>query len=275
MDWQQNKIIETKYHTALQIVCKVILDSIKNATTVSEINLKLQYISDSTIFQSLADTTALKFITNANILDEKTWRSAARANSKSRLIYEQLQKDLTYSNVGKVVSNQIFENSRLIRSLPSDLSRQVSKFIATNAYSGLRASEIASVLQQKVWQYSRARASVIARTEASKAMTALTEARSRDVGVKWYIWKTANDGNRVRKSHQHMQGVLVNFDEPPSPEQLVHEKNVGYYNAGNIYNCRCFPRPLITLDNVTFPCKVYHNGTIKTMSKAQFQKIMG
>ena len=274
MDWQQNKIIETKYHTTLQIVCKVILDSIKNATTVSEINLKLQYISDSAIFQSLADTTALKFITNANIIDEKTWRSATRANSKSRLIYEQLQKDLTYSNVGKVVSNQIFENSRLIRSLPSDLARQISKFVATNAYSGLRASEIASVLQQKVWQYSRARASVIARTEASKAMTALTEARSRDVGVKWYIWKTANDGNRVRHSHQHMQGVLVNFDEPPSPEQLVHEKNVGYYNAGNIYNCRCFPSPLITLDKVQFPCKVYHNGAITKMTKAQFQKIM-
>jgi SPP1 gp7 family putative phage head morphogenesis protein len=273
MDWQQNKKLELKYRTSLQKICKMITNAVRGLQTVEDINRVLQNIYHSKVYQNLAYSIAKRFVTNANIIDAKTWREAARANSKSKVIYEALKKTLN-TNIGITIDQKILENASLIKTLPSDLSKEITKFTATKTYAGLRASEIAEILEGKMFQYTHARANTIARTESSKAMTALTEARSRDVGVNWYVWKTANDGKRVRESHRNMQGVLVRFDDPPSPEALVNERNVGHYNAGNIYNCRCFPRPLISLDNVKWPCRVYYRGAIQTMTKKQFESIM-
>ncbi|MBZ9633063.1 phage minor head protein [Clostridium sp. FP1] len=272
MDWQQNKQIELKYRRSLQRVNKKIMDAIKGLQTVEQINSALHKVYNSGMFQILANSIANRFVTSANIIDAKTWRDAARAGSKSKKIYEALQKTLN-TNIGRTVDRQILKNANLIKTLPLTLSKELTKFISTKTYEGIRASEIAETLEGKIFQYTHARANTIARTESSKAMTALTEARSKDVGVNWYVWKSASD-QRVRNAHKHMQGVLVRFDDPPSPEALVGEKDVGNYNAGNIYNCRCFPRPLISLENVKWPCKVYYNSTITSMSKLQFQKIM-
>lgn len=272
MDWEPSKQIELKYRTSLNKVNKLILDAIKNAQNLGDITLALKKLYKSKSFQDLANMIANRFVTNANIIDSKTWREASRANGKSKQIYEDLQKTLK-GHIGKTIDQKILENANLIKTLPLELSKQITNFVGTQAYAGVRASETAKVLEGKIFQYTHARANTIARTETSKAMTALTTARSKDVGVNWYVWKSASD-QRVRKSHKNMQGVLVRFDKPPSPEELAHEHNVGHYNAGEIYNCRCFCRPLIVLENVSWPCRVYFNGKIQSMSKLQFKSIM-
>lgn len=88
--------------------------------------------------------------------------------------------------------------------------------------------------------------------------------------MRWYVWRTALDGDRVRKSHRLMEGVLVNWKDPPSPEQLACEKNVGYYHAGNIWNCRCYASPIIDVDDIPRNVKVYHNGIVEKMCKDRF-----
>jgi uncharacterized protein with gpF-like domain len=78
----------------------------------------------------------------------------------------------------------------------------------------------------------------------------------------------------VRNSHEILEGVLVNFNNPPSPEKLAGEKrDYGVYNAGEIFNCRCYPEPVIDFNDITFPTKVYFNGKITRMRKADFLKI--
>lgn len=220
----------------------------------------------------MADTLSLRFVTMANTTDARTWREAAKGGGVNPQIYELLKRNLN-GRLGAAVNQKVLENARYIKTIPLTVAEQVTDFTKTQAYQGIRASEIAKALQDKVSQYSKAKASTIARTEASKAMTALTEARARDVGVNWYQWRTADDA-RVRNSHEHMEGVLINWDNPPSPELLAGQRSVGTYNAGNIYNCRCYPSPLVTLNRVTWPAKVYYQGKIQTMSKEQFQKIM-
>ena len=71
----------------------------------------------------------------------------------------------------------------------------------------MRASDIAKIIQDKTKQHSRASARLIARTEVSKTTTALTKARCNNLDIHWYVWRTAEDGNRVRKSHRIMNGV--------------------------------------------------------------------
>lgn len=215
---------------------------------------------------------ARKFVTLANSTDAKTWRDAARGGSINPKFIKTMTNNL-YSNVGVMVDMKVLENAHYIKSLPLNVAEYLTQYVKTQAYKSIRASEISKTLQDKVNGYSKARADLIARTESSKAMTALTEARAKDFGVNWYQWRTADDGKRVRNSHRHMEGVLCRWDDPPSPEALVGEKDVGKYNAGNIYNCRCYPSPLVTLSRVKWPAKVYYQGSIQVMTREQFEKI--
>lgn len=207
-----------------------------------------------------------------NTIDAKTWREAARGGSINPKFIKALKNNL-YSNVGVVVEMKTMENAHYIKTLPLNVAEHITNYVKTETYKSIRPEDIAFNLRSKVAGYSRARANTIARTESSKAMTALTEARAKDVGVNWYQWRTADDA-RVRNSHKHMEAVIVKWDDPPSPEMLAGQKSVGKYNAGNIYNCRCYPSPLVTLNRVRWPAKVYYQGSIQTMTREQFEKIM-
>jgi uncharacterized protein with gpF-like domain len=70
-----------------------------------------------------------------------------------------------------------------------------------------------------------------------------------------------------------MDKVLVRWSDPPSPEALDGEKSYGKYHAGEIFNCRCFPEPVIDFDDVTWPHKVYSGGQIQMMTLAQFKQL--
>lgn len=247
-------------------------DSVAGLKSLEEINNALYALYRSEAFQELAELVAKRFVTMGNTIDAKTWREAAKGGSINPKFLKTLKFNL-YSNVGVMVDMKTLENAHYIKTLPLNVAEHVTNFIKTETYKGLRSSEIAKELQKKVSNYGKARAELIARTESSKAMTALTEARAKDLGVNWYQWRTADDA-RVRNSHKHMEGVLVRWNDPPSPEQLAGLKSVGHYNAGNIYNCRCYPSPLVTLNRVHWPAKVYYQGSIQIMTREQFEKIM-
>lgn len=268
--WEASRVLEGIYEKALNKVVREYLKQIKGLTNLNDMLQALQQVGSSVEFHRLANLMATRFVTHAEIHNARNWREAAKQASNGRKIYESLRGVMNNTHVGIVAKNQILENATLIKTLPLDVSREVTKFVATEAFRGMRSEDIGKLLYDKIGQYSGARVQLIARTETSKAMTALTEARSRDLGINWYVWKTANDGMRVREAHRNMHGVLCRFDEPPAPEVLVGEKSEGHYNAGNIYNCRCLPRPLIDIDNVSWPCRVHIGGSILTMSKKQF-----
>ena len=73
-----------------------------------------------------------------------------------------------------------------------------------------------------------------------------------------------------------MDDVIVPWNSPPSPELLTNlppAKGNAYYHAGEIYNCRCYPEPLLEVSDVRWPHKVYYLGKIQTMTRQQFEKI--
>jgi SPP1 gp7 family putative phage head morphogenesis protein len=114
----------------------------------------------------------------------------------------------------------------------------------------------------------------IARTEVAKADTAITRVRAESIGLNWYEWQTSQDA-RVRVSHRKMNQVLIDWNDPPSPEQLVKEPSEGHYHAGNIYNCRCVALPVLSLNSLNWPRRVYHSGSLRLVSKNQFLQISG
>lgn len=222
-------------------------------------------------FQQYAEATAMKMVTHLFTDSGRTWRQAAKVNSKGRLIYNTLMEEMQ-GPLGFAMREAVQRNAQYIQSVPADIARQMTEHTMAKSMAGLRPEQIAQDLKNLYPHISDVKANLIARTETAKAATALTKARCDGLGIRWYEWRTSEDA-RVRTSHRHMDHVLVAWNDPPSPEELVHEKDVGRYPPGGIWNCRCFASPILGLDEVSWPHEVYFGGSIQRMTRKQFERI--
>lgn len=273
-DWKTTRLLQDSF---LDTLSK--LTDLFHYIAFSAGDDKEKYINDMRNFQnsepfnSFVYSAVRRMVTPIAVQNMRTWRMAAKKATKNPGLYRMLMSEIN-NGLKNDINIQIEENANLIKTLPTDVAKKVTKDISDMALKGMRASEIAKVIREQTDKHSRASAKLIARTEVSKTTTALTKARCDNLDLHWYVWRTAEDGDRVRKSHRIMEGVLVNWNEPPSPEALAGEKSVGNYHAGNIWNCRCYPEPLIEIDDISWPHKVYTNGKIQTMGKMQFEQMM-
>ena len=48
----------------------------------------------------------------------------------------------------------------------------------------------------------------------------------------------------------------------------------GNYGPGEIYNCRCYPEPLLRFDQTSWPAKVYYKGRVQHMTLAAFKRYL-
>lgn len=270
--WEPKRRIEEQYRKSLKQITDLIQKSVEGLTDPSEIIAKLKTLINNPALSSYADATALKMVTHLFTDAGRTWRAAASYNSKGRTIYEALKKELQ-GPINGSFHFQVKRNADIIKTMPSSTANRLTKYIADESLKGRRASDIAEDIRARFPVSTEANINLIARTEVSKTSTALTRARSEDIGLEFYQWESSQD-SRVRNSHEHMQGVIIAWKEPPSPEKLIGEKSVGNYHAGEVFNCRCFPMPIISIDDIKFPCKVYRNGRIQVMTRKKFLDIM-
>lgn len=272
--WRRLRSVEYEFRNSLLKICKLF-----NKIATSTQQDQQAYINAMNNFQNSDEynrfigSAVKRMVTGLYQSNSNTWREAARKATKGKMLYGALMEELKKGD-SRIMQDQIVENINLIKTLPNDVATKVVKDITEATIKGKRASEIEKIIMVQTDKHSRASARLIARTEVSKTTTALTKQRSEQLDLHWYVWRTALDGDRVRKSHRNMEDVLVNWNNPPSPEALVGEKDVGKYHAGNIWNCRCYPEPLLDVEDVKWPHKVYYNGSIQKMSKNQFEQLM-
>ncbi|HEY3987952.1 MAG TPA: phage minor head protein [Acidobacteriaceae bacterium] len=219
-----------------------------------------------------ANRIASSMVTAVRVRNAQGWRAAANESTKSRLIHRLLMQELN-GPVGYEVTRLVRENASRIRTLPLDIAEKTNAFIASQQRRGMRSETITKELQERLPEMQAASVRLLARTETAKSETAVTQARAQSIGVHWYQWATSEDG-RVRLSHRKMDGVICRFGDDPNPEALAGEKStLGHYAPGGCPNCRCLALPLVSLDEVSWPARVYHNGSITRMTRKQFERI--
>lgn len=273
-EWKKTRRIEEEYRNTLYKLCHLFKKiSVQSGGNIDIYNQMMKSFQGSESYRKFTYSAIKRMVGSVNDQSYKTWRQAAKKSSLNPFLYKLLKQELKTST-GSIINNLVIQNALLISTLPVDVAIKTSEDIAKLAFEGKRSSEIAKYISQYTDQHSKASARLIARTEVSKTQTALTQARSEQMGARWYVWRTALDGDRVRESHRKMEDVLVNWNNPPSPELLVGEKSVGRYHAGNIWNCRCYPEPLIDIDDVKWPHKVYLNDKIEMVGKREFEQMM-
>lgn len=256
MYWGANKRAEQDYFAHLwQLFKKFNFDPVR-------------IIQKQEFFDLWAEQAAERMIVGQLASSARTWRGAARENMRGAQIYKALRSsDLVNTRVNELVA----ENAKLIKSLPKELAARVAVAITEKAQQGERASTMQ--IPGLFARAARWRIRLITRTETSKATTALTQARAEELDLDWYVWRTSKDA-RVRVSHRKMDGVLFRWSDPPAPESLVGQRStLGHYHAGNAPNDRCYPEPILNLGQVSWPHRVYWNGTIHQTSLMQFKNL--
>lgn len=263
--------IEKRYAAAINTILKGLYRRLSGARSPFQMLEVIRGFARSPTMNKAAREAAQAMVTNLLKDGARGWRQAARRGSKGKMIHQALK--------GEIKGNEAFyaiisQNAKLIQTVPETMAERLSAKMAKGQIAGKRPEELMKDIQREFPHLSAVQARRIARTETSKASTAITRVRSESAGLSWYVWCTSDD-SRVRDSHAKMDGVIVSWKDPPSPEELVREPSYGHYHAGEIFNCRCYAAPLISTDDVTWPHKVYYMGRIQSLTLAQFKRITG
>ncbi len=230
--WQASQTAEKAYERNLRSVAGQVKTLLATAPpTLGDLEgaekLLRQYAD---LVTPWAKQSAANMVASVNRKNVQAWSSVAnRAGVDMRRL-------LNGSRIGEAVQTRIAENMRLIRSVVIGAADEVASLVKESMVTGTRAEDLAGSIAH-IGEVSDARARVIARTEVSKASTALTLARAETVGSRGYIWRTAKDGD-TRSSHRAMEGVFVPWDKPPTLDGMTG-------HAGEFPNCRCYPEPVV------------------------------
>lgn len=164
--------------------------------------------------------------------DFSVWARLSRTMSRS------LRQEIETAPTGTLMRNLLDEQVTLITSLPLEAAERVHKLTIEGMLQGSRASEIAKDILAS-GEVAKSRANLIARTEVAWTASVLVQARSEHIGSTGYIWRTARDAS-VRKEHKALEGKFIAWRDPP-----IAGSNGERAHAGQIYNCRCYPSPVI------------------------------
>ena len=280
--WMPKRRIEIAFRKALLDIANGIVMRSGETSDPHRIISTLERITHTSDFIRLSEAIALKMVTGLFDDTGRTWREAARNSGKGREIYQALQKELLGGR-GARIRELVQENADLISTLPKNIADDVAAYVDREAMKGRRASDIADEIRRMIPEKTKARAELIARTQVSMTQTNLVQARAEDLGLDWYVWRACGGNNgdgRTRSSHRHMSGVLIRWSDPPAPEDLFplrrvdgspYNNTLGHYHAGCCPNCRCYPEPVVDLDLLKFPIRVYQNGHVERMSRKQFE----
>ena len=274
--WTIKRRTELAYQRA---VTRLLEDSFFICVTSLSSNNMLEKINEyieSQAFADFAQATAGMMVSNLFGDIGRSWREAARLDSNGRLIYDLLMDDLAGAR-GETVRRIAQENAQLIKSLPASVADDVTAYIMRETLKGRRPEDIEKDLHKLFPKRSKARAKLIARTEAAKTQTALLRSDCDLVGAEYYFWRSSHDA-RTRHSNSIMDGVLCSWHDPPNPERLFRENKVkpyGDYHPGETFNCRCYAEPLVSRSQVTENSyRMHQNGRIVRVTKADLLKLI-
>lgn len=229
----------TVYERALRQVTKQIGNIVKGHLMDDPLNPdKVRSLQQALrTYGNLIGPWALHLVNNVlrqvDAQDKYAWRQHTLKMS------QELRRELQEAPISNVFKNLIQQNVELIKSIPEKAAERVGILVQENMMHSERASEIAKRIMNTE-HVTLSRAMLIARTETSKASLALTQARAQHVGSDGYIWRTSGD-MIVRDSHKRMNGVFVEWDDPPTLDNMTG-------HAGGFPNCRCWTDVVIPED---------------------------
>ncbi len=265
---------ERRYKRLLVRLFNKMEETIQGLEEPEEVIAALRRVSGTRLYTETAQEAARQMVTMMAAGQRASWRLAAKESGQGRRIYQALVKETSSPLMAQTIHEIVTQNSWLIKTVPHNIANEFTHLAQKRWTEGIRPNEITLEMKARANHLKEYEARRIARTESAKASSALVQARSEALNLNFYIWRTARDGDRVRDSHQLMEGVICRWSEPPNPEAMTGEKSHGAYHPGGIFNCRCIALPILALEDINFPCKVHKGGAIHRVGSLKEFRIM-
>lgn len=262
-----NKSIERRINQIYNEVYKKVFNK-KNLKALSndsriDIIYGLSKLESSNTYNEFAKKFAKELAKKGLANQRGVWRKYYEAARKSHYV----ALPLTYKEFEfKTLSIAIQHNFAMIKSIPQRMIEILNhKYTSTLIEEVAKGSIARGSFAKLLAKHGHKQAKLIARTEAAKLQTAITESRAMSIGSVAYTWISSKD-RRTRPSHREMNGVIV-FWRPTEQKPLLDNMRG---NAGEFPNCRCDAQPIVDIDEITKSSyKVYDYNTNKiiTMTK--------
>ncbi len=231
-EWDRARRAEVQYSIQLRKIARHVADIIKGlgvdspeaAEAVAEALRRYERL-----LHPWAKTAARRMVTEVAARNDKLWRkvSAEMGRSIKTTFAEE-------HGIGERYRQLMAEQVNLITSIPREAAERVHHLVTQGVVKGVRFTEIAKEIERG-GEVSKSRATLIARTETGRVVTALCQARAESLGSTGYTWRTMKDA-QVRPSHKAMEGRFVAWDSPPTLDKLTG-------HAGSVPACRCYCEP--------------------------------
>lgn len=226
--WRSPRAAEIAYHRQLKSIAGRVRQIVTGGGDPARKQAMLRQYAET--IGPWAEAAATRMASDVDRRSAAMWQKAAGKISAG------LKQQLLAAVDGVTLGDVIRRNAKSIMDLPLGAADKIGDIAAKAMTSGMRAETLTKQIA-KLADSTESRAGGIARTEVSKAQTALTRSRAALIGSEGYIWRTSRDGD-VRDSHAHMEGKFVRWDDPQRLDGMVG-------HAGEFPNCRCYPEPVI------------------------------
>jgi SPP1 gp7 family putative phage head morphogenesis protein len=233
--FKQVRAAFNRYGSNLRQVARHVKDLINPFDPTNEDDMRRlgQLITQySDMLTPWAEATATRFINDVAQRDERAWFKTAKDLGVA------LRDEVRHTPIGATVYRLIDDQVRMIKDIPLEAGREMQELAFEAATGGKRYDEITPRIKE-IHEMTDNRATLIARTEASKAQSAITRARAEFIGSTHYIWHAAMD-YATRPMHKELNGHEFSWADPP-----VAEEGGDRHHPGDFPNCRCWAEPII------------------------------
>lgn len=180
-----------------------------------------------------AQSAAALMLSEVNRHDLAAWTQLSTDMKRA------LRAEIDNAPTGAAMRALLADQVTLIKSIPIEAGERVHRWVLEGIADGTRAAEVSKAIQATS-DVTAARATCLARTETSRAATTLTQVRAEFVGSTHFVWTTSGDSD-VRASHKALNGKPFMWSDPPICDPPAYRAL-----PGAIWNCRCFPFPLLS-----------------------------
>lgn len=176
-----------------------------------------------------------------------------------------LQKELAIDDLGKMLLQEIATFGNDLE-LPTEAGELTTLLAYRSLTSGERPEALSQELLRAFPALDHELSISVMRTKCAIASSAQVKFRSVKMGLAWYTWRTARDGDRVREAHRLMEGVLCAWNDPPNPQKLLDGSAGQLEHPGYAPLCRCIALPVLSAEDVQLPVRLHIHGTIRTIT---------
>lgn len=185
------------------------------------------------VIEPWARSVSSRMIAEVNARDRKAW--ARVSTQMGRALRQEINTAPLAGPMAELQEVQV----ELIKSLPREAGQKVAEWTAQGLLDASRPATIARKIME-IAPVTRARATLIARTETSRTVSVLNRTRAQSIGCTSFIWQTMQDAN-VRPDHKALNQKVFRYDDPPVCDQRSGLRAL----PGESYNCRCICLPIL------------------------------